>query len=263
MKKEILFKLKQLLMLITALVVVSSCVSMKKINYIQDVAKLQQEGTTEFINDVSPDYTVKPGDNLFVDVKSLDTKNMNPFEADQRVAYQNNSEMSVYLNSYMVTDSGYIVFPVIGKFQVAGLTVSEVKSKLQSVINDFYQLTTVTVKLVNYKISLLGEIVRPGTYLVYQESINIFQALSMGGDLSPYANRGKINIIRKSEHGSTVHVVNLLKADILQSPYYYLQPDDIIYVEPLKSKNYAFTAFPYAIIFSTITTTLLILSYLK
>ena len=263
MKKEMLLKLKQLLLVISAVVLVSSCVSMKKINYIQDAANYQQGEKIEFINDVSPDYRVQSGDNLFVDVKSLDTKNMNPFEADQRVAYQNNSEMSVYLNSYMVNDSGYINFPVIGKFQVAGLSIYEIKTTLQNEINDFYQLTTVTVKLVNFKISLLGEVIRPGTYLVYQENINIFQALSMGGDLSPYANRSRINIIRKTGDGSTVHMVNLLKADILKSPYYYLQPDDIIYVEPLRSKNYAFTAFPYAIIFSTITTTLLILSYLK
>jgi len=263
MKKEKLLKLNSLLMLLLAAIMFSSCVSLKKINYIQDAAKYQQGEIIEFKNEVSPDYKVKPGDNLFVDVKSLDTKNMNPFETNQQVAYQNNSEMSVYLNSHMVTDSGYITFPVIGKFQVAGLTINQIKNNMQEVINDFYQLTTVTVKLVNFKISLLGEFVRPGTFLVYQENINIFQALSMGGDLSPYANKGKVKIIRKTENGSSVHYVNLLRADVLQSPYYYLQPDDIIYVEPLKSKNYAFTAFPYSIVLSTITTTLLILSYIK
>jgi len=263
MKKDFIQKMAHRLILFSALLMMGSCISMKKINYLPDAELYRQGDNIEFINDVSPDYLVKKGDNLYIDVKSLDPKNMNPFESDQRVSYQNNSEMSVYLNSYMVTDSGYIILPVIGKFHVAGLTINVIKDKLQTVINDFYQLTTVTVKLVNFKISLLGEVARPGTYMVYQENINIFQALSLGGDVTSYANRSKVNIIRKTDKGSAVHTVNLLKADVLQSPYYYLQPGDIVYVEPLRSKNYAFTAFPYAIIFSTVTTTLLILSYFK
>ena len=256
-------KSQLLLAFIAVMLVMSSCVSLKKVKYLQDVHDYKQGDTIVFRNESSPDYRVQPGDNLYVDVSSLDSKNLNPFEANQRVSYQNNSEMSVYLNSYMVSDSGFINFPVVGKIQVAGLTVSEVKTRLQTMVNDFFQLTTVTVKLVNFKISLLGEVVRPGTYLVYQENINILQAISMAGDLAPYANRSKIMIIRKSGRGSSVHTVNLLNTNIFKSPDYYLQPDDIVYVEPMNSKNYAFTAFPYAIIFSTVTTTLLILNFFK
>ncbi|MFH1120555.1 MAG: polysaccharide biosynthesis/export family protein [Bacteroidota bacterium] len=249
--------------MISAMLLISSCVSLNKVKYIQDVADYQKDSKIEFKNESSPDYIIQPGDNLYVDVSSLDSKNLNPFDANQRVNYQSNNEMSVYLNSYMVSDSGFIVFPVVGKILVAGLSVNSVKAKIQASINDFFQLTTVTVKLVNFKISLLGEVAKPGTYLVYQENINILQAISMAGDLLPYANRSKITIIRKAGRGASVHTVNLLKAGIFESPSYYLQPDDIVYVEPLNSKNYAFTAFPYAIIFSTITTTLLLLSYFK
>jgi polysaccharide export outer membrane protein len=238
-------------------------VSLKRVKYLQDVSEYQKDNKIEFNNETGPAYIVQPGDNLYVDVSSLDSKNLNPFEANQRISYQNNSEMSVYLNSYMVSDSGFINFPVVGKIAVAGLNVNEVKSKIQATINDFFQLTTVTVKLVNFKISLLGEVTRPGTFLVYQESINILQAISMAGDLLPYANRSKIMIIRKSGRGTTVHKINLLEASIFESPYYYLQPDDIVYIEPLNSKNYAFTAFPYTVIFTTITTTLLILNFIK
>ncbi len=263
MKIKMIFKIKQAFVFVIAALLVSSCVSLKKVRYIQDISDYQKEGKIEFINESSPDYKVQPGDNLYVDVSSLDSKNMNPFESNQRTSYQVSSEMSIYLNSYMVSDSGYINFPVVGKVIVAGLTVSEAKTKFQNLINDYYQMTIVTVKLVNFKISLLGEVTRPGTYLVYQESINILQAISMAGDLLPYAKRNKITIIRKTSTGSSVYTVNLLKANILESPAYFLQPDDIVYVEPMTSKNYAFTAFPYAIIFSTITTTLLLLNYFK
>lgn len=254
---------KPLLILIIVLLTATSCVSLKKVRYLQNEAEQKSPDAIEFSNETDPNYRVQNGDNLYIDVNSLDPKNINPFESNQNMSYQTNSEMSVYLNSYMVSDSGFISFPVIGRVSVAGLTIAEIKNKLQETINDFFQLTDVTVKLVNYKISLLGEVTRPGTYLVYQENINIFQAVSMAGDLLPYANREKIMIIRKSEKGSTVYRVNLLNTAILESPAYYLQPGDIIYVEPMNSKNYAFTAFPYTLIFATITTTLLILSYLK
>jgi len=263
MKLKMILKIKKAIVFVLAALLVSSCVSLKRVRYIQDVADYQKEGKVEFINESSPDYKVQPGDNLYVDVSSLDSKNMNPFESNQRGSYQATTEMSIYLNSYMVSDSGYINFPVVGKIMVAGITVSEVKSKFQSLINDYYQMTIVTVKLVNFKISLLGEVTKPGTYLIYQESINILQAISMAGDLLPYAKRNKITIIRKTSTGSSVYTVNLLKANILESPAYFLQPDDIVYIEPMTSKNYAFTAFPYAIIFSTITTTLLLMSYFK
>ena len=256
-------KLNQVVLLFLVIILASSCVSLKRVKYLQDVAEYQKDGKTEFANEISNDYKVQPGDNLYVDVTNLDSKNLNPFESNQRTSYTANTEMSVYLNSYMVSDSGYINFPVVGKIMVTGLTVSEVKNKFQSAVNDYFQMATVTVKLVNFKVSLLGEVTRPGTYFVYQENINLFQAISMAGDLSPYAKRSKGTIIRKTAAGSTVYHVNLLKSDILQSPAYYLQPEDIVYVEPLKSKNYAFTAFPYSVIFSTITTTLLILNYIK
>ncbi|HPG33572.1 MAG TPA: hypothetical protein PLM34_06940, partial [Lentimicrobium sp.] len=99
MKKDFIQKMAHRLILFSALLMMGSCISMKKINYLPDAELYRQGDNIEFINDVSPDYLVKKGDNLYIDVKSLDPKNMNPFESDQRVSYQNNSEMSVYLNS--------------------------------------------------------------------------------------------------------------------------------------------------------------------
>jgi polysaccharide export outer membrane protein len=104
---------------------------------------------------------------------------------------------------------------------------------------------------------------RPGTYMVYQNQLNVFQAISMGGDLTNYANRKEVSIIRKTEKGTSVYKINLLSSQLLNSPVYYLQPGDIVYIEPLSGKNFTFTAFPYAIIFSTISTTLLILNFIK
>lgn len=252
--------MKRYIILFFAALALSSCVSLKKIKYIQD-ANEKQNAT--YLNEAISDYKIQPGDNLYIDVKSLDTKNMNPFQNAPTTGYQMNSDAGIYLNSYSVSDSGYIDFPVVGKVMVKGYNVSDVKDRLQKVVDEYFQMTTVTVKLVSFKISLLGEVARPGTYQVYQSSINVFQAVSIAGDLNEFADRSDVKIIRKTKNGSTVHHIDLLSTQVLESPYYYLQPEDIIYIEPMRGKNFTFTAFPYAIIFSTISTTLLILNFLK
>ena len=188
---------------------------------------------------------------------------MQPFQTTNNTNAQAASEAGVYLSSYLVNNVGSIDFPLVGKVFVQNKTINEIQNELQTIVNDFFQFTTVSVKLINFRISLLGEVTRPGTFLVYQDNLNVFQALSLGGDLTKMANRKEIKVIRKTVEGTKVHKINLLSTEILDSQAYYLQPGDIVYVEPLKGRNFAFTEFPYAIIFSTISTTLLILNFIK
>lgn len=251
-----------LLLAVISVIALSSCISQKRTVYLQNQSKYSS-GENAFENDLAI-YKIQPGDLLYINIRNLDPKNMSLFEGGDRGDYQMQSEMGVYLKSYQVNDSGYINFPVIGKIHVAGNSISQIKDQMQQVLDDYYQLTTITVKLVNFKISLLGEVTRPGTYTVYQDKLNIFQAISMGGDLTSYGNRKNVSIIRKTKTGGTEIIkVNLLSSSILELPGFYLQPEDIIYVEPMKSKTFAFTSFPYAIVLSTITTTLLILNFYK
>ena len=119
------------------------------------------------------------------------------------------------------------------------------------------------VKLVNFNITMLGEVKRPGQYKVYQTSINLFQAVSMASDLTDFANRNKIAIIRQTKTGSEVTYVDMTKRDLLLSDYYYLKPNDIVYVQPVKGKQFTFANFPYGVIFGFISTTILLLSYLQ
>lgn len=251
------------LLAFTILIVsLSSCISQKKTIYLKNKSSLSS-GTATYENDLSI-YKVEPGDFLYINVTSLNPTNMTSMDANEKAEYQLQSEMGIYLKSYQVNDSGFINFPVVGQIKVAGLSIDQIREKIQIIINDYYQLASVTVKLVNFKISILGEVNRPGTYSVYQDKLNIFQALSLGGDLTNYGNRRNINIIRKTSTGGTEIIkVNLLNDSMLELPGFYLHPEDIVYVEPMKSKSFAFTAFPYAIVLSTITTTLLILNFFK
>lgn len=254
--------MKRTLLFILALGLLGSCVSLKKVKYIQDTAGGQISDTLIYRNH-PPDYKVQQGDHLYIDVKNIDTKSMNPFQQNASGTTQNQSEVGVYLSSYLVSETGNIDFPLVGKVLVEGKTIFDIQKELQEIVSGFFQLTTVSVKLINFRVSLLGEVARPGTFLVYQDNLNVFQAISLSGDLTKMANRKEIKVIRKSVDGTKVHKVNLLSTEILDSPAYYLQPGDIVYVEPLKGRNFAFTEFPYAILFSTISTTLLILNFVK
>lgn len=254
--------MKRLFLFILMLMMLGSCVSLRKVRYLQESA-YESMADSMVYQAVAPDYKIQPGDHLYVDVKNIDPKNMNPFQSTTNVNMQVSSEAGVYLNSYQVSDVGNIDFPLVGKVFVEGKTALEIQTDLQQIINEFFQLTTVSVKLINFRISLLGEVLSPGTFIVYQNNLNILQAISLGGDLTSYANRKEVKVIRKERDGTKIHKINLLKSDLLNSPAYYLQPGDIVYVEPLSGKNFTFTAFPYAILFSTISTTLLIISFLK
>ncbi|MBN2616248.1 MAG: polysaccharide export protein [Bacteroidales bacterium] len=218
---------------------------------------------TDFQNKRELNYRVQPGDNLYIRVASMDDKTnmlLNSVGGGQ-YGYNISSGASVYLNSFMVDSKGYIQYPLSGKVYVRNMTVSEIKKELQQKLAQYLKESVVVVKLVNYNITLLGEVHRPGQYKIYQNNINLFEAVSMAGDLTDFANREKVAIIRQSDDGSKVIYVNMTKRDILSSPYFYLKPNDIIYVPPLKGKQFAFSNFPYAVVFSGISSLILLLKY--
>lgn len=117
--------------------------------------------------------------------------------------------------------------------------------------------------MVSFKITMLGEVKVPGNYPIYQDRVNIFEAIARAGDLTNFANRNRVVLIRNNEKGALLHRIDLTKDDILSSDYFFLQPNDIVYVEPLRGKQFAFADFPYAILLSTISTTILIMQYFK
>ena len=115
------------------------------------------------------------------------------------------NEASIYLNSYMINDTGYIDFPIIGKIFVQNQTINQIKDKIQVAVDEYLKETNVQVKLVNFKITMLGQVVRPGKYYVYQDNINIFEALGLAGDATDFANRRKITLVRETDKGSEIH----------------------------------------------------------
>lgn len=243
---------------------VVSCIPLAKTKYLQD-----KEGATpvyEF-QTLRPEYKIRTGDYLYIRILTLDQKSNEIFANitgnGTNSGYLNYADQSLYLTSYLVNDSGYISFPLLGTIYARGQTVKEMEISLNERVSDIIKESSVVVKLVLYNFSVLGEVKNPGKYTVYNDHINIFEAIAMANDLTSFADRSRVQIIRTVGDKNSIVVLDLQSKDILSSPYYYLQPNDIIYVEPLKNKTYAFETFPYALIFSTITTALLIATYFK
>jgi polysaccharide export outer membrane protein len=258
MKKVPALFLKKGLILLLGASLLWSCVPVKRIRYLQN-PKDQKEAKAEFQNPESPEYLVHKGDNLYIKVNALEDKN-NYFD-DPGSANNYYTESGIYLNSYTVNDSGYVEFPLIGKVMVDKLTIVQIQKVLQAKVNDYIKNTVVIIKLANFRISMLGEFRNPGKYVVYQDKINIFEAIAMAGDMTDFARRDKVLLLRQSEKGVKTYRLNLNDNSLLQSEFYFLMPNDMVYVEPIKGKPFAFSEFPYVLILSTITTGLLLINY--
>jgi len=246
--------------ILLVILLVSSCVPLKKQKYLQDIPK---DDTTSFFKARAKEYKINPGDNLYIRIMSLDEKTSRFFNPGSNATIQYSDPASIYLYSYSVNELGNIQLPLIGDMNVSGLTIEEVKNKVQQQVDEYLKETTVVAKLANFQITLLGEVKNPGPHWVFTSSINILEAIALAGDISNVANLKVVKIIRATETGSKIYTVDITDKKLLESKFYYLEPYDVVYVQPVKAKNFVFTQFPYTLIYATITTTLLIITYLK
>lgn len=232
----------------------TSCVSQKKILYFQNETMLNDSTFTsiEYENERHFDYKVQPGDILYIRIASLDERFSAYFNAASGSSSGNINSSSMYLNGYIIDAEGYIELPIIGKVYAKDEIVADLQNKIQLSMNEYLKETVVYVKLGVFNLTILGEVNNPGQYQVSQPDINIFQAIALAGNATDYANKSKIKIVHQTPKGSQIVRININDADVLSSPHYYLKPNDIIYVEPLKLKQYGFTSLPYGTIFSAI-----------
>jgi polysaccharide biosynthesis/export protein len=239
----------------------SSCVSQRELEYLQD----KNENIKAFKEAEYPDYRLKPNDELYIQVNSLDDAGAKIF-SNERQDLNNIGSIQPYgasLISYTIDKDGFLLLPVIGKILVKDRTVSEVVAMIKDSMKGILNQPIVTVKLVNRYVSVLGEVNRPGHFPYSQDKLTIYDALGFAGDIGDYGNRETVLLIR-NENGQNNRInVNLNNSEILSSNYYYLRPNDIVYVKPMKEKFWGLRQFPYAVIISTITTAILLYSVLQ
>ena len=216
----------------------SSCFSYKKVPYLQDaevVNNLQKE---------LPMYDAKimPKDLLTITVNTSDPAAAAPFnltvQSSVNMARSTSLTQQPTLQQYLVSNDGTIDFPVLGSLMVGGLTKGEAENLIREKLGTYLKETPiVTVRMTNYKISVLGEVARPGMFTINNEKVNIFEALALAGDLTIWGKRNNVKLIREDASGQReIITLNLNKADIVTSPYYYLQQNDILYITPNKTK---------------------------
>ena len=233
----------------------ASCVPQKKMLYLKDAQMISETQSRNYINERSVNYKLQPGDNLYIRVlNTVDERTATALngETGSRSSNYMSNDASIYLQSYNVDQDGYIEMPLVGKIEVKNLTVDEAKNKLQTALDKYVNQTMLIVKLANFNLTVLGEVTRPGMYKVYQAQINLFEAISMAGNMTNFAKNNAVKIIRQTDNGSEIITVDMGQADILSSDYYYLKPNDIIYVEPLPIKQWGFTTFPYSTVLSVL-----------
>ncbi|NVO11219.1 MAG: polysaccharide biosynthesis/export family protein [Bacteroidales bacterium] len=244
-----LFLKLAIIILLPALI--SGCASRKKILMLQGIS----EKTTSFNNPGKSSYKLHKGDNLYIKVYSVDEKTSKFFQSD----FPNFMNPTyLFLNSYTIDENGYIHVSFIDKLLVEGLTIEESKNLIQKALNEYFKECTVAVKLTNFQVSVLGEVNNPGSYTIEKEQVNIFQALGLAGGPKEFSNLMKVTLVRQTDTGSQVQVLDLTNQKILESEYYYLMPNDIVYIEPVKAKTNIGSS-PYLLV-STLSLVLLALN---
>lgn len=253
---------------LSIILILSSCLTKKKLTYLQYTGTL--DNTAAQVNDsrtsVTPSaYKLMPYDNLYIRVITPDPQWSEIFNTVTTGLGGALTEESAALSGYPLDADGNIEIPFVGKLNVAGKALSEVKVELDSIFKNYLKDASITVRLVNNFVSVIGEVRQPGRYPLTRDRINVFEALSMAGDMNDFSNRQKVQLIRPSPFGPIVKEFSLRDRSILTSEFYYVMPNDIIYAQPMKGRslqmNSSVFSSIYSLILSSVTTIFVIYTF--
>ena len=204
---------KYILLLGIIAMVLTSCTSQKDLIYFQSSDQKEYKYTYEDgKQNFSPNYYLAKEDMLYIDIVTLDDEVTKMFSArDNRISQYDNS---VYLNSYVIDKNGEINLPVAGRIKLEGLTVEQAQCVIKEKVEQYVQGVVVSCKMVNYKVSILGEVNRPGTYTFYQPCVSLFELLAVAGDLTYYGNRERVKIIRKTLTEDIIYTIDLRSVEV-------------------------------------------------
>jgi polysaccharide biosynthesis/export protein len=235
----------------------SSCRQQKELIYFTD---LQEANIPNNTLKEQKNYLIRANDILYVKVMSLDEKINAQYNAaatgGTAMGGRYYTEDAMFFTGYSVQENGAVDLPVFGEIQVLGLTIQGAKKAIIEKTEEYLKDVDVVVKLANFKVTLLGEVNSPGIYNYYNNQTTILEALGKAGDLSDYGNRKEVLVIRPTVEGSKSFRLNLQDKDLLSSPKYFIQPNDVIYVPPLKAKGTRLLAQDYGIFITSISSTL-------
>jgi polysaccharide export outer membrane protein len=216
---------------IFSFLIFQSCASRKTIAYLQDI-----DGNTNSAKALSYEPVLKNDDLLSIIVSAEDPEITYMFNIPQIQGNYKVSENQDGIKTYLINNKGEIEFPVLGKIKLAGLTRDQAVEKLSEKIKPYITNPTINLRILNYKISVLGEVNKPGSYTINSERITLLEAIANAGDLTIYGKRNNILIIREKDGNKTYNRIDITKSDFINSDFYYLTQNDVIVVEPNKTR---------------------------
>lgn len=229
--------MKNLLFFGLMVILVSSCGSVKH----SDMLMLTDVQDAVANVDSLPVLKIQPDDILNIQVVDEDNNTISAFQHTINATGEAGEKALGVSEGYRVDEQGYIYLPYIGQVEAAGKTIMAVRQDINSRLIQYLPKANVQVRFVNFKVTLMGEVNRPNTYVIPNERLNILEAIGMAGDFTPYAKRNSVLIIRERNQVREFHRINTKDKSVFASPYFYLSPNDIVIVDPLKAKQYATT----------------------
>lgn len=252
------------IVLLLATIVLASCNTRKNMAYLRD---LENQATLEGTPPPPKEIKIRPEDNLYISVKTINPEINELFSASSSgeigPGTRWESQASQHINGYQIDPQGNINLPIIGNIHLAGLTLNQAQEAVQKQANEYLKDANIQVKLLNYKVSVLGEVNSPGVYYNYNNSLTILEAIGMADGINEYAGLTNVSVIRKTDTGTKSYKVDLTKKNVLNSDAFYIYPNDVIYIEPQSLKNTRLNSGMYALFLSSVSTLIVILKYLN
>lgn len=241
------------------------CTSQKKLAYLNN---LPQGDGEETFNMVVPDYKIQPRDILYVTVKAMapDGSIKDYLNSGSSNINLGQGESSATLMGFTINSEGFVLIPGLGQIQVAGLKLDEIRIKVQDSADKVFKNSVVECKLLSFKFTVIGEVRLPGAYINYNNYLTVIEAIGRAGGIGDYGNRNRILVVRPFDKGTKTFRINLQDKNILSSEAYFLLPNDVVIVEPVKQRifnlNLPTISFVITALTSSITMTLLLINYI-
>ncbi|HSD06713.1 polysaccharide biosynthesis/export family protein [Flavobacterium sp.] len=221
-------------------VLFTSCIPVKDLVYLQKKGNSEKENSISMIE--SKPYRLQTHDVISITIKASDPKLVAIFNPTVDGSQSDQSESGLYFNGFTVDDHGNIRIPVLGEMNVMGFTLEEVRLKIEKqLLEEYFKDNAsifVVVKLAGFRYTINGEVGSTGTKTLFQEKVTIMEAIANAGDITTTGDRKTVTIIRKTPNGTEMKDLDLTNINVMDSPYYFLQPNDYIYVKPLRQKTW-------------------------
>jgi polysaccharide biosynthesis/export protein len=231
-----------------------SCVPVKQLNYFNDINEFEEP-----VVNSRNQKLIMPFDKLYVKVLSIDPQTSMIFNASEEMRFTGGGGNGVI--GYLVDEAGNVNFPFVGNINVGSLTTAQASEKIQKAMSDYVSNTSIIVKYIDNQVTVMGEVNRQGVFPFTQDKLNIYEALGLGGGITRYGDRKNIILIRNEGEKIMHYRLNLSDSKIAGKDYYYILPNDVIIVEPLKAVSSSYTNITFSTVLTSITTLVAVLLF--